>query len=66
MIFCCWASGPSSADGGMFLRISWCCVMNVVTDMRMMRTIVTTCACQLSAPMNLSESCAPKIVERSA
>jgi hypothetical protein len=50
----------------MFFIISWRWVVNVLADMRMMRTTVTIWTVRLSAPMNRSDSCAPKKVDASA
>ena len=45
----------------MFLLISCFCVVNVVADISTMRMAQTIWTCSESAPMNLSEMCAPKI-----
>src|SRR6478735_5945592 len=60
--FCCLAKGLSSAEAGMFFVMSWRWVVNVVADIRMISTTVTTFVAVLGACMNVEDSDAPKIV----
>src|SRR6476469_4608363 len=63
MTFCCFMYGLSSAASGMFLRISWRCVVNVDSDMRMMSTAVRILTLRSFDPTKVEDSCAPKIVD---
>src|SRR5262245_10119420 len=50
----------------MFLRISWRCVVKVVTDMSTMSSTVTTLVVTSGACTNVDDSCAPRKVDCSA
>jgi len=61
-IFCCCAMGPSSAEAGMFLKVSWRWLKNVVATIVTISTAAIHRVAGVSVPRKVSESCAPKSV----
>ena len=63
MIFCCVANCPVSAVEGMFLRISWRWVVNVVSDISTMSTPVRIFVLTSEEPRKWLDRGAPKSVD---